>query len=177
LAFACDVVVAATRSDVVRRVLVVTNDPAGELLAGLGADLVRDVPDAGLNPALAHAAAVAREDDPLTLVAAMSSDLPAVRPEDIDGALDATAARRWFVRDSHGQGTTLLAALPGIDLEPAFGPGSAARHAASGAAEISRPDLERIRRDVDTEDDLAVAQALGVGTHTAEVLARIGRGG
>src|SRR5262245_39691382 len=172
LAFACDVVIAAGHADVVRRVLVVTNDPVGRQLADLGADLVPDTPDAGLNPALSHAAAVAAADDPESVVAPMSADLPALRPSELDRAL-ITGLGRWFVRDAHGHGTTLLAAAPGHPLAPAFGARSAAAHLSSGAREVVDDGLPTLRQDVDTETDLAVAQRLGVGPHTAEVLARI----
>ena len=79
LAFAFDAVAAALDAVVVRRVLVVTNDEVGRELAALGADVVPDQPDAGLNPALAFAAQQAKRDDPDTSVLAMSADLPAVR--------------------------------------------------------------------------------------------------
>ncbi|MFN2538888.1 MAG: 2-phospho-L-lactate guanylyltransferase, partial [Mycobacteriales bacterium] len=62
LAFAADVVLAAAP---VAQVLVVTDDPiAGELLAGLGARVVRDDPDAGLNPALEHGVDLLRDGAP-----------------------------------------------------------------------------------------------------------------
>jgi 2-phospho-L-lactate guanylyltransferase len=150
---------------------VVTNDDVGRELHRLGADIVADVPDAGLNPALAYAASQALLDDPATTVLAMSADLPAVRPEDLDLAWSRRTGSRWFVPDSHGDGTTLLAAQPGELLAPAFGPGSRNAHLASGACEVTGAGLERLRRDVDTEEDLDVARRLGVGRHTAAVLA------
>jgi 2-phospho-L-lactate guanylyltransferase len=171
LAFACDAVTAAARATVVRRVLVVTNDDVGTELQRLGADIVPDLPNSGLNPALAYAAERAQRDDPATTVLAMSADVPALRPEDLDRAWSLRRGSRWFVPDSHGNGTTLLAVHPGEELAPAFGPGSRAAHVRSGAFEVIAPGLERLRRDVDTEDDLEVARRLGVGPHTAAVLA------
>lgn len=171
LAFACDAVTAAGRSSVVRRVLVVTNDDVGHDLLRLGADIVADLPDAGLNPALAYAARRAQDDDPGTTVLAMSADLPALRPDDLDRVWTLREGSRWFVPDGHGNGTTLLAAHPGVRLAPAFGAGSRAAHLASGAVEVTGPGLERLRRDVDTEQDLEIARGLGVGPHTAAVLA------
>jgi 2-phospho-L-lactate guanylyltransferase len=171
LAFARDAVVAAGRSSVVRRVLVVTNDDVGSELRQLGADIIADVPDSGLNPALAYAAHQAQRDDPGTTVLAMSADLPALRPEDLDHAWSLRIGRRWFVPDSHGDGTTLLAAHPGAGLAPEFGPGSRRAHLRSGAREVDGAGLERLRRDVDTEVDLEIARSLGVGPHTTAVLA------
>ncbi|MGH3508587.1 MAG: 2-phospho-L-lactate guanylyltransferase [Nocardioidaceae bacterium] len=171
LAFAFDAVAAALDAAVVRRVLVVTNDDVGSELARLGADVIRDEPDAGLNPALAFAAAQARCDEPGSTVVAMSADLPALRGVDLDLAWELRRPPRWFVPDCHGDGTTLLAAHPGHDLAPAFGPGSRRAHRDSGAIEILDERLSRLRRDVDTEQDLEIARSFGVGDRTAAVLA------
>ena len=75
-----------------------------------------------------------------------------------------------------GSGTTLYAARPGTAFRPRFGPGSAARHRAAGAAEITRPGLASLRRDVDEPADLRGARELGLGTRTAAVAARLGPG-
>ena len=171
LAFAFDAVAAALDAVVVRRVLVVTNDDVGRELAALGADVIQDEPDAGLNPALAFAAQRAMLDIPDTSVLAMSADLPAVRGGDLDLAWELGHGSRWFVPDCHGDGTTLLAVAPGHDLAPAFGPGSRHAHRQSGAIEILDERLARLRRDVDTEHDLEVARSFGVGDRTAAVLA------
>ncbi len=69
--------------------------------------------------------------------------------------------------DAAGTGTTVLAAAAGHRLAPRYGPGSRDGHAASGAVEVDG-DL-RLRRDVDTPDDLRDALALGVGPRTAAV--------
>jgi 2-phospho-L-lactate/phosphoenolpyruvate guanylyltransferase len=76
---------------------------------------------------------------------------------------------RAFVADAAGTGTVLLAALHGRPLQPRFGPGSAAAHAAGGAVRLDG-DWPGLRRDVDTALDLAAARALGVGRHTRELL-------
>lgn len=167
LAFAADVVETALSCPAVSDVLVVTDDPvAAELLAGLGARIEADDPDAGLNPALQHGADRLRAAGPERGVATLSADLPSARPEELAAVLGLVAAgQRAFVADSSGSGTTLLAAGPGADLQPAFGPGSRAQHLASGAVELAA--AEGLRRDVDTPHDLAVALSLGVGRYTA----------
>ena len=164
LAFAADVVLAAVQ---VAEVLVVTDDDeAAEALLALGARVVADDPNDGLNPALEHGAELLRAGNRLLGVATLSADLPALRPLDLADALAQVAAgQRGFVPDHEGTGTTLLAAGPGVLLQAAFGPGSRAGHLASGARELlAAPGL---RRDVDTPDDLAAALQLGVGPHTA----------
>ncbi len=169
LAFALDTVAAALACPGVSRVVVVTGDPlAGERLAGLGALVVADEPGGGLNPALAHGASYARARWPHAPLAALSADLPALRPAELARVLGAVPATgRAFLADSPGLGTTLLACAPGAALAPAFGGGSRARHAAGGAREIALTDVPSVRRDVDTGEDLAEALALGVGRHTA----------
>jgi 2-phospho-L-lactate/phosphoenolpyruvate guanylyltransferase len=182
LAMALDTVAAALASPIVGRVVVVTGDPApSEAAALLGAEVIADVPDAGLNPALAYAATLVRPRGvtaTLPGVAALPADLPALRTEDLTEALRlaeevARGARppgtgRAFVADATGAGTVLLAAPPGALLEPCFGSGSAAAHAASGAVELVG-DWPGLRHDVDTPDDLAEAFVLGVGARTAAI--------
>jgi 2-phospho-L-lactate guanylyltransferase len=173
VAFAQDTVLAALRCSDVRRVTVVTHDPAGDLLSDLGADVIPDLPNAGLNPALVYAAQQVRRRDPTTAVAALSSDLPSLRPQDLAAAFAATSAPRWFVPDLAGAGTTMLAARARQRWTPHFGPGSRARHRGSGMAEVGATGLERLRRDVDTLADLADARRRGVGPHTSLVLASL----
>jgi 2-phospho-L-lactate guanylyltransferase len=171
LAFAADVVAAALRCAAVRDVLVVTDDVrAAEALAGPRARVVADTPGGGLNAALAHGAALLRAETPAVGVVALTSDLPTLRPADLSAAL-AAARGRAFVADADGVGTTLLAAAPGHDLLPAYGPASRLRHLATGALELTAP--ETLRRDVDTPADLQAALRLGVGPETGRVLSRL----
>ena len=156
LAMAADTVAAALDCPQVGRVIVVTDDPqAARVLAGLGAVVVPDRPGRGLNGALRHGAAHAGSRWPGSGIGGLAADLPALRPAELGDAL--RAAARWpqaFVPDSAGSGTTLYAVRPGTAFRPRFGPGSAARHRAAGAAEITRPGLASLRRDVDEPADL-----------------------
>jgi 2-phospho-L-lactate/phosphoenolpyruvate guanylyltransferase len=169
LALLADTVAAARASPAVEQVLVVTDEPlAVAVVTALGARTVGDEPDRGLNAALAHGARQARigSGGP---VAALSSDLPALRPAELTGALLAAAAvPRAFVADAEGSGTTLLAVREG-DLDPRFGPGSAAAHAAGGAVPLVG-DWPGLRQDVDTPADLHAACWLGVGPRTTGFL-------
>jgi 2-phospho-L-lactate/phosphoenolpyruvate guanylyltransferase len=190
LALAADTVAAVLACPAVARVVVVTSDPvAGPLLAALGAVVVPEEPagldgpdipdrlgDLGpqelLNAALRHGAAVASRRWPGTGFAALTADLPALRPAELATALlaaggtDGAADRAVFVPDAAGVGTTLYAVPPGGDFRPLFGGASRARHAASGAAEIDLDDMAGLRRDVDTPEDLQVVLALGAGPRT-----------
>ncbi|MCI0386499.1 2-phospho-L-lactate guanylyltransferase [Streptomyces sp. CNQ085] len=168
LAFAQDTVAAALACPAVEEVVIVTDDPhAGAELAALGARIVPDAPGAGLNAALEHGEAAVRAERPGAPVAALNADLPALRPAELARVLEAARThRRSFLADAAGIGTTLLTASAGTALAPAFGDASRLRHLRSGAAEIVLPDVEGVRRDVDTGEDLAAALSLGVGPHT-----------
>ncbi|QKV75537.1 2-phospho-L-lactate guanylyltransferase [Amycolatopsis sp. Hca4] len=192
LALAKDTLAAVTASAEVRRVLLVAADPrAVAELGELGVEIVEEPAEKTLNAAFRHGEALLRADDPDAVVGALQADLPALRAGDLTTALAEAealaaaaaqsaaaapahnaaqnAARRAFVADRQGTGTTLLLAAPGEPLDPRFGPASARLHAASGAIALSAP-LPTLRSDVDTPDDLAHVRALGVGKHTAAFL-------
>ncbi|WP_416519752.1 2-phospho-L-lactate guanylyltransferase [Streptomyces achromogenes] len=173
LAFAQDTVVAALACAEVPDVAVVTDDElAGRELAALGARIVPDVPGGGLNAALAHGAAAVRRRRPGAAVAALNADLPALRPAELSRVLAAAAEfPRAFLPDAAEVGTTLLTAVGGQELRPAFGVDSRARHRVSGAAELAPAGVDSVRQDVDTGADLRAALALGVGRFTAAVAA------
>ncbi len=178
LAFAQDTVAAALGCPAVRDVVVVTNDAlAARELAALGAGTVPDLPRAGLNAALVHAATVVGAARRAASVAALNADLPALRPAELARVLDAAARfPRSFLADSAGLGTTLLAASRGRELRPQFGVGSRALHRASGAVELTLDAVDSVRQDVDTGGDLRAALALGVGPRTAAAAARLPAG-
>jgi 2-phospho-L-lactate/phosphoenolpyruvate guanylyltransferase len=167
LSLALDTVAAALRAAGVARVVVVTDDPAAAAaVTALGAVVVPDEPDAGLNPALAHGALAAAALAPGDGVALLSADLPALRPAELGAALRAATAERAFVPDADGSGTTLLATAPGVPVRPRYGRGSAAAHRATGAVELAG-DWPSLRHDVDTAADLRTAADLGLGPATA----------
>nr|WP_239648063.1 2-phospho-L-lactate guanylyltransferase [Nocardiopsis ganjiahuensis] len=172
LAIACDTVAAARSCAATGAVFAVTEDPRARAeLSRLGAVVIGGEPGGGLNPALEHGARVAAARLPGSGVCALSADLPALRPAELERVLAAASAHgRSFLPDSPGVGTTLLAAAPGQRLAPAFEGASRARHLAGGARELLVPGVESVRRDVDTPEDLAAAAVLGVGPRTRELL-------
>lgn len=127
----------------------------------------------GLNQALREAADYVRSTWPADAIAALVGDLPALRAPALAAALELAAGHpRAYVADASGLGTTLLTALPGHPLEPAFGPGSATRH---GRAALALPADPGLRLDVDTAADLDVARHLGLGPVTAALFGDIAR--
>jgi 2-phospho-L-lactate guanylyltransferase len=175
VAMARDVRDAALACHDVGEIVVVTRDPAWRsLLGGRRLRFVAESPMDSLNEALRRGAATCRRTPAGHGVAALTADLPALRPAELALALGpAEAAPTFFVPDAHGDGTTLFAARSPAQFWPHYGVGSRARHIEAGALEIHRPELTGIRQDVDTLEDLTRAQALGLGQHTGAVLARI----
>lgn len=169
-AMAADTLAAVCAAVPAAQVLAVTSDPAARARAVEHGALVLADPGEGLNEAIAHGNAWWRHRTSAPL-AALLGDLPALGPDDLSAALrECLRHEAAVVPDRDGTGTVLLSVGAGRDLDPRFGQGSAARHATSGV----RLDLTlpRLRTDVDDVDSLAEAARLGVGQHTAAVLAR-----
>jgi 2-phospho-L-lactate/phosphoenolpyruvate guanylyltransferase len=175
LAMALDTVSAAVAGHQVAEVLVVTQDgESGDALAEAGAIVIPDEPERGLNTALGYGAAAAWQRRPGCRVAAMLADLPALRPRELDTVLDAAHTYpSSFVPDADGTGTTVYCATSQSAFDPHFGPASRAAHRDVGAVELVLPDIETVRRDVDTEADLRAALRLGVGPRTQAALAHL----
>lgn len=168
LAMAADTVAAAVASPAVGDVVVVSDDPAvmAAMLA-LGAAVIGDRPDAGLNAALSAGAEHAAERWPGRGLAALTADLPALSADELTAALTAASSvTQAFVADAAGSGTTLYTASPGAAFRPRFGPQSRARHREAGAVELDLSGIPGLRRDVDTLADLREAARIGLGSRT-----------
>lgn len=178
-AFALDVLGICLATPAVHQLVVVTDDPSVAAPArAVGAVVVADPPAehgrSGLNGALRHGAALAIGRRPDLAVALLTADLPALRVQELSLALERAAGhQRAFVGDASGTGTTLLCTAKGIEPDPLFGVRSRAAHASAGAIELTGRELARLRCDVDTEVDLWLCAALGVGPHTSAVLGRV----
>jgi len=168
-AFALDTITAAIAGIPPAHLCVVTSD---ELVATFvrdqGGTVITERGD-GLNPALRQGIAHVERVLGMGPIAVLLGDIPTLRPQDLIDALSVCAVhRRAFVPDASGTGTVLLSALSPQDLHPRFGPESAREH----ARECVRLDLDlpSLRTDVDDDDALRRAVAIGVGRHTAAVL-------
>ncbi|KQT01049.1 2-phospho-L-lactate guanylyltransferase [Cellulomonas sp. Leaf395] len=167
-AMALDTIAAAVATPGVVRVVVVTADATLRTLLEGSVDLV-DEPGGGLNGAVR--AGIDRAASDTDGVAILLGDLPALRPDDLEDALSmASAHERAFVADADATGTTLLTALPGVTLDPRFGPGSAAAHELGGHVRLAVVATSTVRRDVDVPHDLVEVARLGVGPATRDVL-------
>ncbi|PVU83914.1 2-phospho-L-lactate guanylyltransferase [Cellulomonas sp. WB94] len=178
-AMAADTLAAAAATAQVDRLVVVTGDPEVARLApatvGADVDVVAETQPRGLDAAVRAGLARARALDPGSGVGVLLGDLPALRPGDLAAVLDAaTAHPRSFVPDADGTGTTLLLALPGADVDPCFGPGSARAHTDRGHVRLDVPPGSTVRRDVDVREDLRAVRVLGPGPRTCAVLDELG---
>lgn len=172
-ALALDTVTAAAAAVGPSHVLVVTSG-AGitEQVAALGVRVLAD-PGSGLNPAVSAGLADlhrAGRDGPTGV---LLGDLPAVRVGELRQALDAAShGGPSFVPDAVGTGTVLLTGSSPPQVEPHFGAGSASAHELAGHERLEL-DLPGLRTDVDDEASLRLVLCLGVGTHTARLLAHL----
>lgn len=178
LAMLLDTISAAQQVPAVGTVTVVTPDEtASAAAARLGAQILPDpTPDGhpdSLNNAIRAAEAFATEFTSNVLV--LQGDLPALAPHELGEAIDAARANpRSFVADRHGDGTAALFAF-GVPLDPRFGSESAVLHRESGAVALTGA-WPGLRCDIDTPDDLRVAQSLGLGPATRQATDRaVGR--
>ncbi len=155
---------------VVGDVRVVTDDPAGRLVAGdLGARLVDD-------PGDGQGAAVATGLEGASgLCLVVNADVPRLRPSDLNAlAVPALLGRLAIVEARDG--TTNALGLPRAEVfAPLYGPGSAGQfraHAEALGIDYEELALQNLVDDVDTLADLA---RLGTraGARTVELLEAI----
>ncbi|MGO4384448.1 2-phospho-L-lactate guanylyltransferase [Specibacter sp. RAF43] len=176
LAFARDAVAAVFESAEVAEVTVITADRhAATEFAAMGVRILHETGRDGLNAAIRRGLRYMEDAHPASPRAVLLADLPALTGADVDAALAwAALSGTAVVPDADGTGTTMITALPGHALDPAFGPGSLARHRAAGLRTLPLDQRSTIRRDVDTWSDLEQAARLGVGSHTRQTLSELG---
>ncbi|MHB1473300.1 MAG: 2-phospho-L-lactate guanylyltransferase [Dermatophilaceae bacterium] len=168
-ALALDTITAAVTCMPPDHLIVVTSDElTATFVRDQGATVVAD-PGDGLNPAIRRGIEYVQRVLGTGPTAVLLGDIPTLRPEDLVGALsECSRHARALVPDASGTGTVLLSALSPQDLHPRFGASSARKH----GRECVRLDLDlpALRTDVDDDEALRHALAIGVGRHTAAVL-------
>lgn len=169
-AFAQDTVLACLRAELVRQVLVVTDDAHfSRVLSALGCASIPDGVAGDLNGTLRQAAAEAHRRWPDLVPVAICADLPSLRAAELDLVLGGLPdSRPAFVPDAAGVGTTMYAAAYDV-FDPRFGLGSRAAHLDAGARELADAPAS-VRRDVDDAADLADATTLGLGPSTSNAV-------
>ncbi len=170
-AMAGDVLEALGRAEGLEGVIVVSAESLDAVAAGPEGrrfapasgrvETVHDPDEAGQSAAALRgiAAAVERGAERVLLV---PGDCPALEPGEVTELLNEPAEGVVIVPDRHGAGTNALLIAPPTALEPAFGPGSFARHAAlahAAGANVRVGRLLSLELDVDTPGDLAALRA------------------
>jgi 2-phospho-L-lactate guanylyltransferase len=145
-------------------VIVVTAEPtAASEAARIGATVVDDPAEHGQSAAANRGidTALARGAERTLLV---PGDCPALDRDEVAELLKRATQEPSvvIVPDRHGSGTNALLLTPPTAVEPSFGDGSLARHAAlahAAGATVKVCDLPSLGLDVDTPDDLAALRA------------------
>jgi 2-phospho-L-lactate guanylyltransferase len=152
-AMVADVLAALAQVPGLNEVIVVTAQAGA---TGEGVTVVHDPVEAGQSAAALRGieAALERGAERVLLV---PGDCPALDPNEVS-ALLTHGEGVVIVPDRHGHGTNALLLTPPDVMEPAFGEGSFARHAArarAAGAALKVADVRSLGLDVDTPDDLA----------------------
>lgn len=185
-AMVTDVLIALRRTTRVELTLVVTAEPGVEALAyGYDAAAVADTAEQTHSAAaqLGIRAAVERGAARVLLI---PGDCPALDPTQLDALLTeppSEVPEVVIIPDRHGTGTNGLLLTPPRIIEPAFGPGSRARHERLAEAAGARVRIEEppsLVLDVDTAEDLdalreALSHGVGNAAHTRGMLNRMAR--
>jgi 2-phospho-L-lactate guanylyltransferase len=152
-AMVADVLAALAQVPELDEVIVVTAQAGA---TGEGAIVVHDPVEAGQSAAALRGidAALQRGAERVLLV---PGDCPTLDPREVSALLTHTEGV-VIVPDRHGQGTNALLLTPPDVMEPSFGDGSFARHAArarAAGAGLKVADVRSLGLDIDTPDDLA----------------------
>jgi 2-phospho-L-lactate/phosphoenolpyruvate guanylyltransferase len=168
-----DVLTALSSVAQLDEVIVVTAEPvAADEAERAGAVVVHDPDEWGQSAAANRGidAALARDAGRALLV---PGDCPALAPDEVARLLERhdDTPSVVIVPDRHGSGTNALLLTPPGAVEPSFGTGSFARHAArarAAGATVKVCELPSLGLDVDTPDDLAaLRRALETRSDTA----------
>lgn len=157
-------------------VVVVTADPAARDIAQrMGAAVVTDEPERGINAAIARATSLMAQsvDDGLLVV---PSDVPQVTRDVLVRAARAISALPAvaIAEAAEDGGTNLFACRPAGIIQPRFGPRSFGEHCrAAQAARVPLHILRELSVDIDRPQDLRTFLGCGSRSHTHDLLVRL----
>lgn len=152
-------VLTALKASPVDGVLVVTSDERIiDFATSLGADVLVQREDQGINAALDQAVEKLKQEDAGTLIV-VPGDVPQIEVRDIQALIEHhdTSGGITLVKARRDGGTNALVCSPPDAIEFLFGPQSAARHMATAQAAGIRPVVAKVAGfadDLDTPNDI-----------------------
>jgi 2-phospho-L-lactate guanylyltransferase len=165
-AMVADVLDALSEVGSLTEVLVVTREVRAAAAArAAGFEVIEDPSESGHSQAASRGALIAAERG-AERVLLVPGDCPGLDAGEIETLLADTEPGVVVVPDRHGAGTNALVLSPPDVIDPSFGPGSFARHAALARAagvSVRVAEVPSLAFDVDTPEDLAALRAAGVG--------------
>lgn len=176
-AMLCDVLATLVRVDTLAGILVVTDDAeAASIASDHGAAVIADPCEHGFNAAVRHGMrwleAMHRAG-----VVVVPGDLPFVTVAEVDAVLSAMRSSPVvIVPATRDGGTNMLAVAQPSRMQPAFGPGSFARHVAAALALGITPKtllLDGAGHDIDVAADLVFAASERLASRTHACLGRL----
>lgn len=169
-----DMLAALGQTRGVSEVWVVTPTPSlARLAAAEGALVILQGPPGGLNPAFRQALGEITDRAPYAAAALLPGDLPLLKPNELEAAIALSRSHQVVLAPSPDGGTGALILTAGSTLDPAFGTGSFARHAAAARRrELTLGVIEAtsLSLDADRPDDLLAILDQGPDTRTAAFL-------
>lgn len=174
-AFACDVVdVVNAHPDVAHVIVLTSHEATAAAFTENGVETVLDLESGNLNGSIAALSKNLRLAHPRNNQAVLVADLPSLNLDDFSTILtQATDFPRSVLSDKDQTGTCFLACHSPLYLEPFFGIDSYRLHRDAGFTPLSSDVCPSIWSDVDTPEDLQTALEMGVGPHTAKILAHL----
>jgi 2-phospho-L-lactate guanylyltransferase len=169
--------VMASRDRLAGVIVLTADEEAAALARAFDAAVLDETVPAGLNAALAMAAAeLAGDPDSIMLV--IPGDLPQLSAEAIARMIDLLDAPRSvaLLPASGDGGTNLLACRPADVIPPSFGPSSFERHSRAARRAGITPRVLTcavLGRDIDRPDDLAAFLELNTATRTHALLSTL----
>jgi len=181
-AMLADVLQVLRRAEGLEGVLVVTRGhEEAAMTASLGATILEERDEAGLNAALEQAARHLVEAGAKGMMV-VPGDVPALKLNEVEAVLEGHLsgdALTTIVADRHGRGTNCLACTPVERCMPRFGVESFLAHrslADDGGGEVRVLELPGLQFDIDTMADLQEAMEQPLGHRTRRVLTSLGLG-
>lgn len=174
-AFASDVIDVVKTNPVVAQTIVLTaHEATAAAFSESGITTVLDSDASSLNASISTLSSQLRQAQPTRAQAVLVADLPSLTANDFAELLNLAEQKSFSVlSDKDKSGTCFLSCTAPLVINPSFGPNSYQTHIKSGFIPITPSNAPSIWTDVDTPTDLEKALRLGVGVHTAQLLAHL----